>query len=316
MSQHPRPAGSSRTRELMAELRRALGAADPLPPPPPLPRVEPPPVRVFPTRATRVEASRYAEQAAAHTTALVGIGHVGTRYATDVVLQFQAELAVAHEAVATELPPDWAEAHGLLPLKSRVGDHREFLLRPDLGRRLDDASLDRLRAHARRDVDVQPILADGLSAVACMGSGLALLEAFSRECEARGLTVGTPLCARYARVWLEDEIGEAVNARVAAILLGERPGLGTGDGLSAYLVHEPRVGRTDGDRNMMSNIHARGTPPEQAGRRLAVLARAMIDQGTSGVGLDLSGLVGELGDVASGGYRAPQERVRLVEVPR
>ncbi|TNF24005.1 MAG: ethanolamine ammonia-lyase subunit EutC [Deltaproteobacteria bacterium] len=303
----------SRTRELVAALRHELGAQDPLPPAPPLPKVEPPPVRVFPTRRTE---SRYAQAASAHTTALLGIGHVGTRYATDVVLQFQAELAVAHEAVGTELPDDWAARNGLLPLRTRVADHREFLLRPDLGRRLDDASLARLRSDARRGVDVQPILADGLSAVACMGSGLALLEAYTRELEARGLTVGTPMCAKFARVWLEDEIGEAVGAKVAAILLGERPGLGTGDGLSAYLVFGPRVGKTDGDRNMMSNIHARGTPPEQAGRRLAVLTRAMLDQGTSGVALDLANLAAELGEAAGTAYRAPQKRVRLVEVER
>src|SRR5260370_37377577 len=98
-----------------------------------------------------------------------------------------------------------------------------------------------------------------------------MLQSFTRACEARGLSVGTPMCARFARVWLEDEIGEAVGARVAASLLGERPGLGTGDGLSAYLVHAPRVGKTDGDRNMMSNIHAPGTPPAAAGQRLALL---------------------------------------------
>lgn len=302
---------TSRTREIIAALRHDLGADDPLPPAPPLPKVEPPPVRVFPTRRSQ---SRYAKAASAHTTALLGIGHVGTRYATDVVLQFQAELAVAHEAVATELPDGWAADNGLLALRSRVTEHREFLLRPDLGRRLDDASLARLRAGAQRGVDVQPILADGLSAVACMGSGLALLESFTRECEGRGLTVGTPMCAKFARVWLADEIGEAVGARVAAILLGERPGLGTGDGLSAYLVYDPKVGRTDGDRNMMSNIHARGTPPEQAGRRLAVLAQAMLLQRTSGVALDLSNLASELGDAAGTSYRAPQQRVRLVEV--
>src|SRR5687768_16095393 len=74
--------------------------------------------------------------AAQHTTALLGVGHVGTRYATDVVLQFQAELAVAHEAVAAELPAGWAESQGLLGVSSRCRDHREFLLRPDLGRRL------------------------------------------------------------------------------------------------------------------------------------------------------------------------------------
>lgn len=303
--------GGSRTRILIAQLRRELGAADPMPPRERISEVPLPPVQVFPTPHTR---SGYASQAAAHTTALVGIGHVGTRYATDVVLQFQAELAVAHAAVATVLPPEWAEAQGYLPLQSRVSEHREFLLRPDLGRRLNTESLERLRAHARIGVDVQPILADGLSAVATMGAGAELLAHFTRACEARGWSVGTPMCARFARVWLEDEIGQEVNARVAVILLGERPGLGTGDGLSAYLVYEPRIGKTDGDRNMMSNIHARGTPPPEAALRLAALTGAMLEQRTSGVPLDLAPLVGELGEIARGGYRAPQARERLVTV--
>jgi len=103
-------------------------------------------------------------------------------------------------------------------------------------------------------------------------------------------------------------IGQAVRSRmqpetfrrwflIAMILLGERPGLGTGDGLSAYVVYEPRIGKTDGDRNMISNIHARGTPPEEAADRLAALAAAMIEQRTSGVTLDL-GRLGPLGEAA------------------
>jgi ethanolamine ammonia-lyase small subunit len=302
---------SSFTRAMIADLRARIAGEDPLPPPPPVPEIPLPPARVFPSPRKR---SPYAQAAARHTTALVGIGHVGTRYATDVVLQFQAELAVAHGAVYTDLPEDWAEKNGLLPLQSRVTHHREFLLRPDLGRRLDAKSVEILKANARKGVDVQPILADGLSAVACMGAGMELLRHFVAACEARGFSVGTPVCARYARVWLEDEIGELVGAKVSAILLGERPGLGTGDGLSAYLVYDPRIGRTDGDRNMMSNIHARGAPPEQAGKRLAVLAGAMLAQRTSGVPLDLSPVRGELGDAVSGGYRAPEPRVRLVDV--
>jgi ethanolamine ammonia-lyase small subunit len=258
----------------------------------------------------------YAREAALHTTALLGIGHVGTRYATDVVLQFQAELAVAHAAVATELPDDWPKSQGLLPLRSRVSNRREFLLRPDLGRRLDEPSVALLRAQAKKEVLVQPILADGLSAVACIGSGMELLSHFTQECEERGWSVGTPMCARFARVWLEDEIGQEVHAKVAAILLGERPGLGTGDGLSAYLVYDPKVGNTDGNRNMMSNIHARGTPPAQAARRLAILTGAMVEQRKSGVELDLSGYAAELGDAAGTGYRSPQVRNRLVEVNR
>ncbi len=276
------------------------------------PRPAAPPAAV---RAHDSAPSAFALDAARHTTALLGIGHTGTRYRTQVVLQFQAELAVAHEAVETLLPEGWAEGHGLLPLKSRATNHREYLLRPDLGRRLDAESLALLRQHAQKDVDVQPILADGLSAVACLGSGRELLEAFTKECQARGWRVGTPMCARFARVWLEDEIGQEVRAKVAAILLGERPGLGTGDGLSAYVVYEPKIGKADNDRNMMSNIHARGTPPPEAAARLALLVGAMLEQKTSGVALDLSRLE-ELGEAGGTGYREAQPRVNLVEVSR
>lgn len=296
----------SRTRHLMASLRDALGAGAPSPPVPPLPPVPAPPARVY---TPRPERSTFAAEAARHTTALLGIGHVGTRYATDVVLQFQAELAVAHAAVGAELPDGWAEANGFVPVRTRAGSHREFLLRPDLGRRLDEASLAVVRSRCRRGADVQLIVADGLSAVACAGTGKQLHDAVAAACAARGLSVGTPVAARFARVWLEDEIGQEAGAKVAMILLGERPGLGTGDGLSAYVVYDPKLGKTDGDRNMISNIHPRGTPPEEAAARLAALAQAMIAQRTSGVTLDL----GRLGEVAGGrGYRAPQVRQRLV----
>jgi ethanolamine ammonia-lyase small subunit len=290
----------------MEALRGSLGASDPQPPVPRLPPIPSPPARVY---SPRPERSAFAAQAARHTTALVGIGHVGTRYATDVVLQFQAELAVAHAAVGTELPPGWAEANGFIGLTTRVTSHREFLLRPDLGRRLSDASLALVRSRCTRGADVQLIVADGLSAVACMQTGKQLHDAVARALAARGISVGTPVAARFARVWLEDEIGQETGAKVAMILLGERPGLGTGDGLSAYVVYGPKLGNTDGDRNMISNIHARGTPPEEAAARLAALAAAMIAQKTSGVTLDL----GRLGEVAGGrGYRAPQVRQRLV----
>lgn len=288
----------------MAHLRDALGSAEPLPRPEPLPPIPPPPARVY---TPRPEKRPFAAEAARHTTALVGIGHVGTRYATDVVLQFQAELAVAHAAVGALLPETWAQENGFTPLKSRVGDHREFLLRPDLGRRLDEPSVEAVR-RCTKNPDVQVIVADGLSAVACMGSGKALYEAVAKACQARGLSVGTPVCARFARVWLEDEIGQEVGAKVAMILLGERPGLGTGDGLSAYVVYDPHVGNTDGDRNMISNIHARGMPIDEAAARLAALASAMIEQRTSGVKLDLA----RLGLASERAPRPPQVRQKLV----
>jgi ethanolamine ammonia-lyase small subunit len=290
----------------MTALRETLGSAAPMAAVPALPPIPPPPSRVY---SPRPEKSRFAAEAARHTTALLGIGHIGTRYATDVALQFQAELAVAHAAVGAELPAGWAEANGFVGVTTRVTSHREFLLRPDLGRRLSDAALAIVRSRCTKGVDVQLIVADGLSAVACMQTGKQLHDAVAGALRARGLTVGTPIAAQFARVWLEDEIGQETSAKVAMILLGERPGLGTGDGLSAYVVHDPKVGKTDGDRNMISNIHARGTPPDEAAARLAALAAAMIEQRTSGVTLDL----GRLGEVTGGrGYRAPQIRQRLV----
>ena len=289
----------------MAALREAMGASDPLPVAPALPPVPAPPARVY---SPRPERSAFAAQAARHTTALLGIGHVGTRYATDVVLQFQAELAVAHAAVGAELPERWAEDNGFVAVTTRVASHREFLLRPDLGRRLSDASLAAVRAECERGTDVQLIVADGLSAVACAKTGKQLHDAVAAACRARGLRVGTPVAARFARVWLEDEIGQETGAKVAMILLGERPGLGTGDGLSAYVVYEPRVGKTDGDRNMISNIHARGIPVADAANRLASLAAGMIAQRTSGVKLDLA----RLGEASERTPRPPQIRQKLV----
>jgi ethanolamine ammonia-lyase small subunit len=298
----------STTRNLIARLREELGVASPLSPAGPALPLTPPPKRVFPTVRTR---SPIQSAAAAHTTALVGIGSVGTRYATDVVLQFQAELAVAHHAVASLLPEQWIEQNGLMSLQTRVQDHQEFLLRPDLGRRLCETSRRLIQSDARKNVDIQPILADGLSALACVNSGMDVLQALLGECEAQGWSVGSPMCARFGRVWLEDEIGELVGAKVCMIILGERPGLGTGDGLSAYVVHAPAIGKTDSDRNMISNIHSRGTSPAEAGKRLAALAGAMLKQQVSGVGLDLSQL-GARDSV----LRPAQVRESLVEVGR
>ena len=303
----------SRTRQLIEELRIELGEQAPMSEAvAPLEPIQPPPVRVNPRPPVRD--ARFAAQAAEHTTALVGVGRVGTRYATEVVLQFQAELAVAHGAVGAVLPDDWAAEQGLVFLSTRVGSHREFLLRPDLGRRLDPESAALWDDGCKKDVDIQPILADGLSAVACMGAGPELLAHFIGQCEGRGFSVGTPVVSRFSRVWLEDEIGWIARARVACILLGERPGLGTGDGLSAYMVYDPKIGRNDGERNMISNIHARGIPPADAAERLARLAGGMLDQKTSGVDLDLAKIPG-LGGVGGTALREPQVRERLVSIP-
>ena len=256
----------SRTRTLIAELRRRMGAEDPLPPRPERgARSAAAGAGLSPKRHRTLAA--WPKQAARHTTALVGIGHVGTRYATDVVLQFQAELAVAHDAVATVLPDDWAQSQGLLPLQSRVTSHREFLLRPDLGRRLSEESLaltargagaeGRGRpAHPRRR-SLAPLPAWAIGQRAAGSPHQPNVPAAGLECRHTGVREVRPGLAGG-----RDRPGRW-NAKIAAILLGERPGLGTGDGLSAYLVYgpqdRPERRRPEHDEQHPSARHAAGS---------------------------------------------------------
>ena len=70
---------------------------------------------------------------------------------------------------------------------------------------------------------------------------------------------------------------------VVVLLIGERPGLATAESLSAYMAYRPQPGHTDAERNLISNIHARGVPAEQAADRILALADQMTAQQTSGV---------------------------------
>jgi len=221
-------------------------------------------------------------------------------------LRFQLNHALARDAVHAALDIPLLErglhARGLTPLslRSAARNRKEYLRRPDLGRTLSPASIEALEAHAALQKSVIPsgarsaqskdpetvhaadtaqtfstenappilfILADGLSALALERHALPLLDA-TLPLLGRWPLALTPL-AQNARVALADHIGQLLNAQLTVLFIGERPGLSSPDSLGVYLTWQPRPGRTDAERNCISNIRAEGLSYAEAAHRIA-----------------------------------------------
>lgn len=212
-------------------------------------------------------------------------GRTGTRYLTSSYIALRSEHAIALDAVHSAVPEGWAAQHGCIPLSSRCQDHAQFLLHPDLGRRLDDASKAKLAAEGSKGVDVQVIAGDGLSALALLTQAPVLLPALERALRAQGFSTGKPLFVRLARIGVADEIGALLGARSTIILVGERPGLGTGDSLSLYTAFQPRLNQDNAEKNCISNVRKLGHPPEVAALDCAKLMRRTFDAGGGGINL-------------------------------
>ena len=225
------------------------------------------------------------------TPARIALGASGGSVPTIAALDFRMAHASARDAV--QRPFDAAklvkriEALGLAcrALRSGVTDRATYLRRPDLGRLLDEDSRTTLETlgTAEGPFDLVIVCSDGLSAVAAEAQIVPLLEALVPRLD--GWKLAPVLVVPFARVALMDDAGERLKAKLALILLGERPGLGSADSLGAYFVHDPRVGRTDGERNCLSNIRASGLAPAVAAETLARLLAESRRLGISGVGL-------------------------------
>jgi ethanolamine ammonia-lyase small subunit len=219
----------------------------------------------------------------ASTPARIGVGRAGVRYRTGSLLGFLEDHAAARDAVTSAVDPALLASLGLLPLRSAARDRTEFLLRPDLGRKLDAASIERVRAQARRDCQVQVVVCDGLSATALGATLPRVLPPLLAALQAAGLTVGTPCFVANGRLVVGDEVGRLVNADVLCTLLGERPGLVTAESLGGYVTWL-RVERIhEALRRMISNVHAAGLPPEEGARQLAALCASAVRERRTGV---------------------------------
>ena len=223
------------------------------------------------------------------TQARIGLGRAGDALPSRRVLELRAAHADARDAVHEPLDVDsFATAVaevGLGPatvVRSRAGSRSEYLRRPDLGRLPEAESLATIPGGEHQ---VGFVLADGLSPRALTDHGAALLAALVAELRPT-LSLAPPVIAVQARVALADHLAEAMGVETVLVLIGERPGLSVADSLGVYLTYRPGPGRTDADRNCISNIHPPdGLGYEQAARVAAALVAGARRLGRSGVTL-------------------------------
>lgn len=224
------------------------------------------------------------------TPARIALGRTGASLPTREVLAFALAHARARDAVHAPFDPG-AVSRGLaglgldtIEVASDATDRALYLRRPDCGRRLSPASRKALRGRSA-PVELVLVVGDGLSATAVHTHAVPLVAAFQPHARRQDWSLAPVVLARGARVALGDEIGALLQARAVAVLIGERPGLSSSDSLGVYLTFGPRHGRSDAERNCISNIRAEGLSYEVAAFKLAWLVREALSRSLTGVGL-------------------------------
>jgi ethanolamine ammonia-lyase small subunit len=227
---------------------------------------------------------------AGRTAARIARGRAGASLPTREVLAFDLAHAIARDAVHAHVDRSKLArelvALGLatIDVDSQAVDRPTFLREPDAGRRLSEASAVRLAA-AATPCDLAVTIGDGLSAAAVDAHAVPLMAAFEPHAKRLALRMGPIALAAGARVALGDVVGAALGARLAVVVIGERPGLSAADSLGIYLTYGPRPGRNDAERNCISNIRSEGLPPVAAAAKLAWLVDAALGRGLTGVAL-------------------------------
>lgn len=232
------------------------------------------------------------KQLHALTPARIGLARAGSSISTREVLKFDLDHARARDAV--HLPFDSANIEEALRVRelpvvqvhSAAADRSVYLQRPDLGRQLDGDSrrmLEQFRPANGQDFDISMVIADGLSARAVHTNAIALLDQFRLLPGVQGWHWSPVVVASQARVAIVDEVGEILNTRISIILIGERPGLSAADSMGIYLTFGPRKGRTDAERNCISNIRPGGLGYKDAALKLKSLIHEAFRRQLSGV---------------------------------
>ena len=221
------------------------------------------------------------------TPARLGVWRTGTRPLTENMIRFRADHAVAQDAVFSDVSEEFIEGLGMKTYQTKCTDKDMFLTRPDLGRKFDEATLEEMKKDCVNSPQVQVYISDGLSSTAIEANVKNTLPAILDGLKSSGIKVGTPFFVKYGRVGAEDEIAKALDAEVTCVLIGERPGLATGESMSAYMVYKSYPGIPEAKRTVVSNIHKHGTPSAEAGAHIADVLKKILEAKASGVDLKL-----------------------------
>ena len=226
----------------------------------------------------------------ASTTARISVGRAGPRYSTASLLLFQGDHAVTQDALYRDVDQKLLNEFNLFTVQTKItGGKQEYLLRPDLGRLLNDDAKRIINEKCQKNVNIQLCVGDGLSAAAIETNLRKIFPVIKQGVQNAGLTFGTPFFIKYARVGVMNDVGELIKPDVIILLIGERPGLGRADSMSAYMGYKPKYGDTDADRDVVYNIFENGgTNPLEAGAFVVQLAQNMRKSQASGVKLKLA----------------------------
>ena len=230
----------------------------------------------------------------ATTTARLGVGRAGPRPRTRSLLLFQSDHGVTQDAIYGEVDEAVKEKFGLFTVQTQVADRGEYLLRPDLGRKLCDEAKKTIAERCVKKPQVQIVIGDGLSAAAVNNNVPEIYPVIEQGLKSAGISVGTPFFIQNARVGVINDVNDVIGADMVIILLGERPGLGVADALSAYMGYKPGPGKTDAERDVVCMItYHGGTNPLEAGAYVVELIKKTLKYQASGVELKLKAPSGE-----------------------
>ncbi|SDX08776.1 ethanolamine ammonia-lyase subunit EutC [Paenibacillus sp. CF384] len=240
-------------------------------------------------RMSHVPSSKWEEgvsELIASTPARIGVWRAGTRPLTREWLHFRCDHAAAVDSIYGSVSQKLLDEYKLFTVETCFVNTENYLKRPDMGRIITEKGVRVILERCERRPQVQIVISDGLSANAVTANLADVYPSLLDSLSGVGLSTGTPFFVRGGRVAVMDHIGDLLEPEVLVLLIGERPGLVSSKSMSAYMCYRPRAGTVESSRTVLSNIHAGGTAPVEAGAHMGTIVRKMIEQRTSGVHLE------------------------------